>query len=45
MVILVLEKGTLVEQGSHEELMAKKGVYYDMIDRGQQTLAEGEVIR
>ncbi|MED4171492.1 ABC transporter ATP-binding protein [Halalkalibacterium halodurans] len=44
-VILVLEKGTLVEQGSHEELMAKKGVYYDMIDRGQQTLAEGEVIR
>ncbi|MDY7221314.1 ABC transporter ATP-binding protein [Halalkalibacterium halodurans] len=44
-VILVLEKGTLVEQGSHEELMAKKGVYYDMIDRGQQTLVEGEVIR
>ncbi len=29
-VILFLEKGELVEYGSHKELLAKKGKYYDM---------------
>jgi ATP-binding cassette subfamily B protein len=29
-VILVMDKGGLVEQGSHEELMAAKGFYYDL---------------
>jgi len=29
--ILVLEKGELVEQGSHKELTKKKGQYYDLI--------------
>jgi len=28
--ILVMDKGQLIEQGSHEELMAKKGFYYDL---------------
>jgi len=28
--ILVMDKGSLVEQGSHEELMAAKGFYYDL---------------
>jgi ATP-binding cassette subfamily B protein len=28
--ILVMEKGELVEQGTHDELMAKKGHYYDL---------------
>lgn len=28
--ILVMDKGRLIEQGSHEELMAKKGFYYDL---------------
>ena len=29
-VILVMDKGSLVEQGNHEELMAKKGFYFDL---------------
>jgi ATP-binding cassette subfamily B protein len=27
-VILVLDRGVLVEQGSHDELMAKRGHYF-----------------
>ena len=30
--ILVLEKGRIVEQGSHDELMAKNGAYRHMIE-------------
>lgn len=37
--ILVLEKGTLVERGSHEELMEEKGYYYQMYE---QQLAEDQ---
>jgi ATP-binding cassette subfamily B protein len=29
-VILVMDKGALVEQGNHEQLMAKKGFYFDL---------------
>ena len=29
-LILVMDKGGLVEQGTHEELMASKGFYYDL---------------
>ncbi len=28
--ILVMDRGQLIEQGTHEELMAKKGFYYDL---------------
>lgn len=28
--ILVMDKGRLIEQGSHEELMAREGFYYDL---------------
>ena len=28
--ILVMDKGSLVEQGNHEQLMASKGFYYDL---------------
>ena len=30
-LILVIEKGRLVESGTHEELFAKKGAYYRLI--------------
>lgn len=29
-VILVLDKGSIIEQGNHEELMERKGFYYDL---------------
>lgn len=29
-LILVLDKGKIAEQGSHEQLIAKQGLYYDM---------------
>lgn len=30
-VIVVLAKGWIVERGTHDELVSKKGVYYDMV--------------
>ena len=29
-VILVMDKGSLIEQGTHEELMAAKGFYFNL---------------
>jgi ATP-binding cassette subfamily B protein len=29
-IILVMDKGAIIEQGSHEELMATRGFYYDL---------------
>ncbi len=31
-VILVMNKGNIVEQGKHEELLAKKGFYYELFN-------------
>lgn len=35
-LILVLEKGVLMEQGTHTELMQKKGLYWSLYQRQQQ---------
>ena len=29
-VIMVLDKGEIIERGTHEELVAKKGTYYQL---------------
>ena len=29
-LILVMNRGNVIEKGNHEELMAKKGFYYDL---------------
>lgn len=35
--IVVLEEGKIVEQGTHQQLIDKKGYYADLYDRQQQT--------
>ncbi|GGI66245.1 ABC transporter ATP-binding protein [Enterococcus alcedinis] len=41
-LILMMEKGYVIEQGSHEELISKKGFYYDVYQK-QLGLTNGEV--
>lgn len=38
--IIVMEDGKIAEQGSHRELLAKKGYYYDILE--QQQMEESE---
>lgn len=40
-IIYVLDEGEVVEYGSHMELIAKKGMYYNMLSL-QDPLALGE---
>ena len=40
--ILVLNKGTIVERGSHQELLHEQGLYASMWDEQQKSLLEGE---
>jgi hypothetical protein len=37
-LIIVLEQGRVLEQGTHEELLAKEGLYFSMWNRQQKTL-------
>lgn len=39
--ILVLEYGELIEEGNHQELMAKKGKYYDLFTTQAKRYLEG----
>jgi ATP-binding cassette subfamily B protein len=34
--IIVMEEGKIIEEGRHEELLQKKGVYFSMYQRQQQ---------
>jgi ATP-binding cassette subfamily B protein/subfamily B ATP-binding cassette protein MsbA len=44
-LILLLEDGRIIEQGTHEELMSRRGVYYAMVQRQAEAQAEaGEAI-
>jgi len=40
--IIVLEHGNIVETGNHRELMAKKGLYYNMVETLSRTGEEEE---
>jgi ATP-binding cassette subfamily B protein/subfamily B ATP-binding cassette protein MsbA len=41
-LILLMEEGKIIERGSHEELMAARGVYFEMVQR-QMAASEGEL--
>ena len=38
--IIVLKKGSLVEQGTHEELRAKKGLYFQLSELQDKGFAD-----
>jgi ABC-type multidrug transport system fused ATPase/permease subunit len=35
--ILLMEDGSIIERGTHEELMAARGVYYQMVVRQMES--------
>jgi ATP-binding cassette subfamily B protein len=41
--LIVLEKGKLAEQGSHEELLKNKGIYYNLVMAQRQTTKMADV--
>ena len=41
-LILLMEDGRVIERGSHEELMEKRGVYHDMVLRQMEAHREGD---
>jgi subfamily B ATP-binding cassette protein MsbA len=41
-IVLVMDKGRLVEQGTHRELLARRGIYWQMVMHQRLDLAEGE---
>jgi ABC-type multidrug transport system fused ATPase/permease subunit len=41
-IVLVMDKGVLVEQGTHRELLARRGIYWQMVMHQRLDLAEGE---
>jgi ATP-binding cassette subfamily B protein len=39
-LIVLMEEGAITERGTHEELMAKRGVYYEMVQRQAESNAD-----
>ena len=39
-VILLMEDGSITERGTHEELMAARGKYYEMVMRQMEAAAD-----
>jgi ATP-binding cassette subfamily B protein/subfamily B ATP-binding cassette protein MsbA len=44
-LIVVMDGGRIVETGKHEELMSKRGLYYDMVERQRRSMnVNGELV-
>jgi subfamily B ATP-binding cassette protein MsbA len=41
-IVLVMDKGRLVEHGTHRELLARRGIYWQMVMHQRLDLADGE---
>jgi ATP-binding cassette subfamily B protein len=42
-VILVMDKGSIIEQGTHDELMERQGFYFDLYE-SQFTQSPDEIV-
>lgn len=42
--IVVLSKGEILEQGTHDDLIAKKGAYHKLVERQLMTIKLGETV-
>ena len=43
-MILLMEDGRIIERGTHEELMAARGMYHDMVRRQMESAHESEAV-
>jgi ABC-type multidrug transport system fused ATPase/permease subunit len=41
-LIIVMDKGVIIESGNHEELMAKKNIYYNLVKNQEMNVKENE---
>jgi ATP-binding cassette, subfamily B, bacterial len=43
-LIVIMEEGVITERGTHSELMARRGVYFDMVTRQAESQANTEAV-
>lgn len=43
-LILLMEDGSILERGTHPELMNARGVYHDMVVRQMESHGQGEEV-